>query len=646
MALHPDMTWVLRALTSFSLIFGWLSGRMAGQRSHTMWLIIAPLAPAALLALAGREGPVVELVWMAGLTGALLRTLPWAGWSIPEGWRPLAGGWALTICLAWPVIVAREAGFSVAGLFDDAAIVSWAQISAPQAIGWTLHVAMTQLLGLLWLDLLCGLFAREPERVPPVIHGLWIGATLASVVALYQGAFDLSFLNSVNWAQLHRATGTLLDANAYGMCAALAGPLAFVAIRTGRMKHGQAIATIVLIVNVAGMWMSGSRTALIAAIAGMIGVGLASWSSSGAIVRRAAPITAGAVGVLVAVVVLAGGAIGPLGRLFDMPEGAQNPLEQLWNRGGYGTAALLMLRQYPLSGVGLGGFHVIVPDYRVVLGHVMPFDNAQNWWRHEAAELGIFGGAAVLTWSLVIAWRVVAGHPTPRQAFAATTVRWLLLGVGVCSLLGVPTQSPIVLLWFMLLVAWMTVTFSSTDVRWLRDRSVMLSAIVAVLAVAYAVTHVVLARGSLSITARAIRAERPFVTGAYPLEGSEGGEFRWTSREAHFVWPVEGQYLVMRLWAQHPDIARAPVQLTVSTRCGTLLDLPLTSSAPVTLGIALPPGQKTVAATVRASRTWKPSNFGSPDGRSLGAGISEHFSGSGEEFRSQERTAVMPPCLL
>ena len=46
MALNPDTTWLLRAMTSFAFIFGWLSGRMAGQRSHTMWLIIAPLAPA------------------------------------------------------------------------------------------------------------------------------------------------------------------------------------------------------------------------------------------------------------------------------------------------------------------------------------------------------------------------------------------------------------------------------------------------------------------------------------------------------------------------------------------------------------------------------------------------------------------------
>ena len=125
MALHPDMTWMLRTLTSFALIFGWLSGRMAGQRSHTMWLIIAPLAPAFLLAIAGREGPAVELVWIAGLTGALLRTQSWSKWAIPDGWKPLVGGWALTVCLGWPVIAAREAGFSFDGLIDDGKLVSY-----------------------------------------------------------------------------------------------------------------------------------------------------------------------------------------------------------------------------------------------------------------------------------------------------------------------------------------------------------------------------------------------------------------------------------------------------------------------------------------------------------------------------------------
>ena len=647
MALHPDMTWVLRALISFSLIFGWLSGRMAGQRSHTMWLIIAPLAPAALLSVAQREGPVVDLVWMAGLTGALLRTQSWSKWSIPDGWKPLVGGWALTICLAWPVIVAREAGFTLDGLWDDGKLVSfYGQVSAPQAIGWALHVALTQLLALLWLDLLCGLFAREPERTPPVVHGLWVGATIASLVALYQGAIDLSFLNTHNWIAQRRATGTLLDANAYGMCAVLAGPIAFVAMRSTRLKQGTTIATLILIVNVIGMWMSGSRTALLAGVAGMFAVALASWSTSARITRRVLPLTAAAVAVLAAIVLFAGRAIGPLGRLFELPSGASNPLEQLWTRGGYGTAALMMIRDHPLAGVGLSAYHVLVPDYRVFVGQTMPFDNAQNWWRHQMAELGILGGATLFAWSAILIWKVLTGRTVPQQRFTATAVRGLLIGVGLCSLLGMPTQSPLVLLWFMLLVAWLTVAIANPDVPRLHDYGVAICTAAAVLSVAYAATQVVLARGSLSVPARAMQIDRPLVTGTYTPEDGPSGEFRWTRRQADFYWPVTGRYVLLKLGVQHPDMRERPVQLIVSTPCQTVLDLPVSAPEPVTVALQVPQGQRMVHWAVKVSRTFQPSDFGGEDRRELGATVAAEFTDSGDRAREQQHQAVLAACLL
>ena len=647
MALHPDMTWMLRALTSFALIFGWLSGRMAGQRSHTMWLIIAPLAPALLLAVAGREGPVVELVWIAGLTGAMLRTLSWSKWSIPDGWKPLVGGWALTVCLAWPVIAAREAGFSFDGLIDDGKLVSfYGQVTAPQAIGWTLHVALTQLLGLLWLDLLCGLFRKEPDRTPTVVHGLWIGATLASLVALYQGAVDLSFLNTANWAAQRRATGTLLDANAYGMCAILAGPMAFVAMRATRLKQGTTIATLILIINVIGMWMSGSRTAALAGVAGMIAVGLASWSTSSRVIRRVLPLTAAAVAVLTAAVLLAPRAIGPLGRLFDLPQGASSRLAELWTRGGYGTAAMMMIREHPLAGVGLGAYHILVPDYRVFVHQTMPIDNAQNWWRHQAAELGLLGGLTLFAWSGLLIWKVFAGRTAPGQAFTATAVRGLLVGLGLCSLLGMPTQSPLVLLWFMLLVAWLTVAITNADVPLLHRRGVAVCVAAAVLSVAYAGTQLVLGFGALSVPVRAAAITRPLVTGTYSPEQGPAGEFRWTRREANFYWPVTDRYVLLTVDVQHPDVVQQPVQLTISTPCSTILDVPLRSTDPLTVGFQVPEGQKMVHWTIRVSRTFKPSDFGGEDTRRLGATVSAGFTGSAEVFRRQQHTAVLTPCLL
>jgi hypothetical protein len=107
---------------------------------------------------------VLDIVWMAGLAGALLRTGVRARWSLPPLWRLLLGGWALVLTLAWPIVVARELGFNWHTLRDDAAINSWAMLTAARVVAWVLYVTQTQLLGLLWFDWLWGRFSREGGR--------------------------------------------------------------------------------------------------------------------------------------------------------------------------------------------------------------------------------------------------------------------------------------------------------------------------------------------------------------------------------------------------------------------------------------------------------------------------------------------------
>src|SRR5262245_61684319 len=75
LVVHPDMTWLLRGLTLVALVTGWLAMalpfRFAAPAGQTIfWLFAAAVAPALLRLLAGREGPVLDLVWMAGLAGA------------------------------------------------------------------------------------------------------------------------------------------------------------------------------------------------------------------------------------------------------------------------------------------------------------------------------------------------------------------------------------------------------------------------------------------------------------------------------------------------------------------------------------------------------------------------------------------------
>ena len=656
LAAHPDMTWLLRGLTVMALVSGWFAFAIrfppAGQT--IFWLFVGAIAPALLRLLAGREGPVLDIVWMAGLAGALLRTTQWSRWAMPFPWNVLIGGWTLALSLSWPVLVAREIGFRLSGFHDVGAINSWSLMPAPQAAVWILYVVLAQLIGALWFE-----WAREKAaklQSPILLNGLWAGATAASVVAVIQGTINIGFLNTEFWAARLRATGTMLDANSYGVCAALAAPIGFLVMRV-LAPHAPAAAVAVFAINFAGMWLSGSRTALftcglVGAAALMVGLWRERRTTSSSMTQTMMWSTVGVIAVLAVMLLTA--TASPIQRALDIPAGREG-LASLWNRGGYGPIALRMTREFPLTGVGAGSYRILAPDYwRAMANDALPLDNAQNWWRHQIAELGVFGGALIIAFSVLVAWRVLTGRERnrdvrerERDVASATTVRGLLIGLGVTSFFGMPTQNPLVLYWFLGLVAWFAwlvpdpVLHRETHAREPRVAWVVAAA----LAVAYTAGHLLLAAGPLHPAQRAQHASRDYVTGAYPTEPlPEGNEFRWTGREARFIWAAKTRYMAIRFWAHHPDIASKPVHVTVTSPCGLLFDEDLASDASMSLGMALPEGQRTLEATVRVSRTWSPSDAGDPDDRQLGVGIVADFSKDQAFATSQLRAVKLSGC--
>jgi hypothetical protein len=515
---------------------------------------------------------------------------------------------------------------------------------APYAAVWILYVVLAQLIGALW-------FERARERtgqlqLPLMLNGLWMGATVASVVAVLQGTIDIGLLSNDFWASLRRATGTMLDANAYGMCAAIAAPIGFLGMRILSPQR-PAAAVGVFAVNFAGMWLSGSRTALLCGVIGTAALIVGLWRerrvSSAPSIRAAVWIPAALLAVFA--IVMLTPAASPIERALDIPLGRAG-LRELWNRGGYGPIALQMTREFPLVGVGAGTYRILAPDYwRAMANDALPPDNAQNWWRHQVAELGVFGGALIVAFSVLVAWRVLAGREGTPDVASASTVRGLLIGLGITSLFGMPTQSPLVLYWFFGLVAWFAWLVPDTARRTGETGQGQLRAawIVAVtLAIAYAAGHVMLAAGPLNVVQRAQRAHRDYIVGAYPPEPLPGAnEFRWTSQEARFIWAVKSRFMAIRFWAHHPDIAGQPVHVTVTSPCGVLFDEDLTSDTSMSVGMALPEDQRTLEATVRVSRTWTP---GEGDNRQLGVGIVADFSNDPAFATTQLRAVKLPGC--
>jgi hypothetical protein len=620
---HPDMTAGLRGLCTLAAVVGWLAAGSARPGIHALWVAAAILSPAPLRVLTSREGPVLDLFWMAGLTASLLRTTPWGRWALDEDSRLLAGAWALTLALAWPILAARELAFDPRLAFDVGAVNAWTLWSAPHVVSWIGFIAWSHLLGLLWLDWLAARLADRPDRAPGVLHALWIASTLASLIAVYQGLVDLSLFNTGFWVQLKRASGTLLDANAYGVCAALAGPSAIIALRGSGWRRAGPITAAVTAVNLAGLWMSGSRVAALCGVIALAAVGLAIWREPGGRRRRVVAI-AGACAVVAAIVVLASGAAGPARRLFDRASDAPGGFAAvILMRPPYGPIANQIIRDYPLTGVGIGAYQHLAADYRRRdADQVLTFDHAQNWWRQQAAELGLVGALPLFLWSALIAWQVAWTRPRDGRVFTSTIVRGQLLALGICSVIQIPTQTPIVLLWFLLLVAWLPSLNIVPAVTSERARRVLAPAL-ACAAIAYAAGHLVLGRGQLAVTARANTFQREYVSGAYAAEPTpEGGMFRWTDDHSRFVWPTPTRWFVIQMWAYHPDIAQNPVRVTITTPCGLLVEHVLSSPEQRSIGITLPEGQTTLDATIAVSRTWRPSTQGGGDSRRLGVGIS------------------------
>jgi hypothetical protein len=358
----------------------------------------------------------------------------------------------------------------------------------------------------------------------------------------------------------------------------------------------------------------------------------------------------GTAAVLAALLLLTASA-GPLRRLFEMPGGRavgdmpdRVAVAEFWRRGGYGTAAHQILREYPFTGVGVGSFHFMVADYYREISNDdgLPFDNAQNWWRHQLAELGVLGGAAPLFLSLLVAWAVLRAPAGDRSPPLDYTLKGLLLGVGLCSLVGVPTQNVVVQIVFLGVLAWLVAPLPAVTPgrAWLNAGWAALT----VLAIGYAASHLALAQGSLSATSRATRFQREYIGGGYALElDEEGTPFNWTDDDTTLVLPRTQPWLVLRLWADHPDLAQEPVHVTLSAQCGAFFDTTLSGPDRVTVGVHVPEMYRAVDLHVAVSRTWSPAQHGGPDRRRLGVALVHGYAGEATG-RVADRVVELPSC--
>jgi hypothetical protein len=635
--------WLLRGWRGLPML---TIGAFAAGALLAMWdrravgivLVCAYVFPAIIRVSHGEYSGSYGILWASALLGVLAPDGLRTPWHIPARWRRALVCWALVVAVSAPIVMGREIDFNPVLLLEGSGFV----------VVWVAQVALMLVLGILWFDWLFG--ASDLDFHAWIVTPLAMSALAMASVAIYQLFADVSFLNETVYGNIGRASGTMFDANVCGTVAALwIGGTILWAQRMGRWRPW------ILIAGVAATWLavwaSGSRTAFAAAVL-VTAFSLAAQyvarghTARGDVAHRRLPVKAAlqvllAAGVVIVLLVLLANAnlavVGPVERVRATLPGlsagsVRDFAVEMWNRNRYGPAATAMIRQYPLSGVGVGSFHLLVSDFAALSspGGGLPPDNAQNWYRHELAELGLLGSLGWIVWVVGFAAFVLRRRASSPPA--AWTVRGMLLAFAMISLLGMPGQDLSVSITFWTLAFWYVslagVPRAPTPAAAPRNPRYRAYpwAIIGAIVVAHAVVTAHLAASSLRVPVRAQHAGWPYSYGFYgPEPDGSGGEYRWAQRRAVAVIDASGRWLALTVWVNHIDIGARPVDMKAWVDGHLVVDTRLASTAPVTKYVRVPDGETRVLVETRVSRVIKPSDFGVPDGRELGLLVKWRF---------------------
>jgi hypothetical protein len=429
----------------------------------------------------------------------------------------------------------------------------------------------------------------------------------------------------------------MADANLFGVISAMVAPLLVALAVDGRWRLGAWLACAALPISWMATWASGSRSSMPVVLVGVASLIWGLWRSSGS--RRVAIVSSGAV---LAIAVFVGvlltqtqsGIVGPLARFNTdfRPRLDAGWLtvarDKLLTRDGYGVITTAIIRESPLVGIGIGAFNPLVYLYSWQLfQRVIPADNAQNWYRHQFAELGALGSLGWLVW-VVQAGVLLVTARVRRRRLTGTVLRSLLVAFGLISLVGVPGQNVVVaaIIWaFTFAFAGETgrrpadAPPSSIQPRWW--------AVLWILVVVYAAAMAYVGMTLLRPPVQAMRAGLNYASGFYPKDGD--APYVWTAKHAVAVVPTAGRWLTLESIVNHPDAYKNPVGVKVWVDGALVMNKSVTSSFPITASVELSGGADRVMIETWVSRINRPSDSGGDDHRELGMAV-------GWKFRNQE----------
>ncbi|MBD3413404.1 MAG: hypothetical protein GF421_03110 [Candidatus Aminicenantes bacterium] len=300
--------------------------------------------------------------------------------------------------------------------------------------------------------------------------------------------------------------------------------------------------------------------------------------------------------------------------------------------------AAYMIRDYPLTGVGMGAFIIELPNYAQVHEFSLrTTDSAENYWIQVMAELGIMGLFFAL-WMFGVLFKQMKQSLTNRLS----QDRWKFLQIGIsCSIVS------------MMLIFCVHTFIGSYELKytfWLLAGMLFISSppeeksrppvlgsrfllfFSAALITVFTGFQLWNSTHSLSLERQSdvLGLDQSF--GFYAIEQTQSGtEFQWSKKRGCLRIRVKEPVLKVPVMASHPDIKQNPVQVKIFLvkdffREKNMLDqVVLTNSSWETRTFHLPEEVgRQITLLFEVSRTWNPWKMtGALDIRNLGIALGE-----------------------
>jgi len=300
--------------------------------------------------------------------------------------------------------------------------------------------------------------------------------------------------------------------------------------------------------------------------------------------------------------------------------------------------ALPMIKDYPLTGVGIGSYIIEVSNYSKI--HQTPIgipESAENYFLQVGSELGLVGVVLVL-W---IFWEILKQMKRSYLKVPNNDKnKFILIGAiaGIISFfVNIQFHTYIgsyeIKYTFWLLVALLFCLGNNEEgderggkVLFSKNFKIFSLILIAI----FGGIHLWNSTHSLSLKSRTEQFKLVQDFGFYQAEKDQSGrEFRWTKSYGGMTIRIEKPVIEIPLLASHPDIRKKPVEVEIYIvkdffkHKKLLGQLTLKQSAWKTYTYSIPDevGEE-VILLFKVSRTWNPlKTFGTPDPRNLGVAI-------------------------